>query len=279
MAATAEEASLYLNLATSILNANKGSLEFLTGNKTYSIDGVKKSSMSQETQVLTFGTSIWIANNDDDDSAVQKKFLEKIGVTTRDGLLTHVETYRKRVLGKHGTKVWDTHQKRPKEKYLYSLVTPSVDLGESASKKTLGAAMAVLPGGGAVTNYSLTSTSAPPSVPILMVTGAYTGEGGTSYHAEQKLIAAFGRYVAQNPSTYAVVVAGNKPACSKCDGVLAAAATRLGALEHPSTLTYTRTVSEARRNAGLGVDDPAGICKADIDTYYPPVPVVEDDVV
>lgn len=267
MPATAEEASLYLNLATSIMNGASGSLEFLTGNKTHSVTGVNSSSLSQETQCLTFGTSIWIANNDDSDSAMQKKFLEKIGVTTRAELLTHVETYKTRVLGRWGTKVWDTHQNSPKTRYLHAL--------GGGGKKTLGAALATPPGGGAVTTYSLTSTLPPPSVPILMVTGAYDGTGGTSYHAEQKLIAAFGRYVKQNPSTYALVVAGNKPACTKCDSVLAAAATRLGLLTHASTLTYTRVASTAHTNAGLGVDDPAGICKADIDTYYPPVP--DDD--
>ena len=270
MAATAEQASLYLNLATALLNSNKGSLEFLTGNKTHKIDGVNESSDSQETQVLTFGTSIWIANNDDTDSATQEKFLKKIGVTTRDGLLTHVETYRSRVLGRWGTKVWDTHQKAPKEKYLFGLVGTD-------KKKTLGGAMASPPGNGAVTVYSLTSTLPPASVPILIVTGAYTGEGGTLYHAEQKLIAAFGRYVKQNPSVYAAVVAGNKPACTKCDSVLAAVATRLGQLERVSTLTYTRTASSAHTAAGLGVDDPAGVCKADIDTYYPPVHVAEEE--
>lgn len=271
--ATAEQVSLYLNLATAILNAKKGSLEFLTGNKTYKIDGVNESSMSQETQVLTFGTSIWIANNDDTDSATQKKYIEKIGITTRAGLVTHVETYRSRVLGRHGTKVWDTHQRAPKEKYLFGLIGTD-------KKKALGDAMAILPGGGAATEYALTSPNPPPSVPILFVRGAYTGEGGTSYHAEQKLIAAFGRYVGRNPSVYAVAVAGNKPACSKCDGVLAAAATRLGLLTYASTLTYTRAASDAHTAAGLGVDDPAGICKADIDTYYPAVPEpVEDDAV
>jgi len=261
--ATVEEVSLYLNLATTILNNNAGSLEFLTGNTNYTIVLGDANSQNQETQCLSVAGRLWIANNNDADSTTQRNFIIQLGISTKTKLLAHVDKYLQRVLGYHGDNVQYAHQNSGKRRLLFQS-----NFGMHAT--TRGAALAVLPGGGICNTHSVgNALTVPPNDSLLMIIGQYQGDVAVGFHAEQKLIAAFGKYVRAHPGPYSVTVGGNKTACATCAAVLADASLRLAAMNPPSTLTYTNAIMDRLRGTvGLGADDPAGIRRADLAPYF-----------
>jgi hypothetical protein len=64
----------YLNLATIKIKGEAGSLEWLTGND--NTIAYEDTAQSQETQCLSFGSTLWIANNEDRDTTTQKTFVD-----------------------------------------------------------------------------------------------------------------------------------------------------------------------------------------------------------
>ena len=70
--------ALFLNCATSKVSSER-SLEWLTVNKAACN---WRSGGNQETQCLTFGATLWIANNEDDDTALQKEMLQTLGINS-----------------------------------------------------------------------------------------------------------------------------------------------------------------------------------------------------
>jgi hypothetical protein len=73
-----ETMALYLNVATDRLKTDQ-SLRWLTGVATaFAVTRAP----SQETQCMSVGGALWIANNDDADTATQQTFLEAMGINT-----------------------------------------------------------------------------------------------------------------------------------------------------------------------------------------------------
>ena len=263
MLRTLEAISTYLNLVSDILRATTN-YQFLTGTSTPCTFTVRPSP-NQETQCLSFGTTFWIANNNDVDSDVQKRYLEAVGVKTAEDLRRHVTKYAKRVLKFHGTTIRPSHQRSPTERFVYALagVTDGSERGD---------ALPVLPNGGVVESYDLGTvlkTEAPPVAQIVIITGTYDGTGGEALHAEQKLVAALGRSIRQYPGTFGVKVAGVKRPCGTCEPVLAAVKRKLEARTPPVDLDYSNSVGSARAGTGLGEDTPPGIRSLNVDAYYP----------
>jgi hypothetical protein len=262
MLRTLEAISTYLNLVSDILRSSRN-WEFLTGTST-ACGFTPAASANQETQCLSFGSTFWIANNDDVDSDVQKRYLEAVGVSTAEDLRRHVAKYAKRALKFHGTTMRQTHQRSPGEKFLYALggVTDGSDRGD---------VLAVLPRNGVIASYALgtvTKTEAPPVAQVVVVTGDYDGTGGSAMHAEQKLVAALGRSIRQYPGTFGIKVAGLKRPCGTCSPVLAAVKKKLEDRSPSVDLDYGSSIGSARDGTGLGVDTPPGIRTLNVDAYY-----------
>src|SRR4051794_6307991 len=97
--ADTEKIALYLNLAAIKIKDGNGALRWLTGDGT--TIAYDNTTVSEETQCLAFGSALWIANNDDGDSIMQRTFLNRMGITKPAKLLKHVETYYTRLFSYH----------------------------------------------------------------------------------------------------------------------------------------------------------------------------------
>ena len=214
-----EQIPLYLNLACKLVTEAGGELTFLTG-KTGPKVKVGEA-QNQETQCLVNGHSIWIANNDDQNTDMMLSFLDKLGIKTLKQLRQHVDAFAARALPRHVDKV-NIAGGTSKQKLLADIMLSEMKAGTRAEDVAIGADLD-LSKIGSVSNkvYKLSSTNPPPTDLIVFVKGSYTGDsqsGNSVMHAEQKLLAALGK--ANSTMRCDVQVFGCKSPCSTCLGVL-----------------------------------------------------------
>lgn len=250
----------YLNLATDKIKGAGGDIEWLTGtSKTVTCD---KDAPSEETQCLSWGNTLWIANNNDDDSATQLAFLTALGIGTSQALVTHVKSaHALRVLPSHkGDLVPGSFT--AKGKLFYSLV------GNGATKP--GGEFAAPGGAVSIGTFKLSSTTTSGlTTGISFVTGSYDGTGGDALHAEQKLLAALGKLCATWKPRGEVNVGGIKSACTTCAPVLESVYTTMIRLDYGVYLKYeTPTLKEKRIEAKLPVVGVTGIRSLAVGTYF-----------
>jgi hypothetical protein len=118
--------------------------------------------------------------------------------------------------------------------------------------------------------FDLASTVAPSSSGVVFVTGTYSGTGGTSLHAEQKLLAALGLYLQKNNARGRVTIGGCKMACATCSTALTNVRARLATNYALVNLHWENAiVDEYRRASGIGADSNAGIRLIAAATYFP----------
>jgi hypothetical protein len=250
----------YLNLATDMIKAATGSLNWLTGG-TQTVAFV--AGASQETQCLSWGNTIWIANNSDDDSDTQRLFLNALGIDTGDKLLRHIKDpagYARRVFPAHAGALVPTAF-TAKDNLFYSLIGNGL--------LTPGALF--VPAGGVTnTEFSLAAaTTAPLKSGLNFVKGNYTGDAGTGLHAEQKLLAALGKLCVTWKPQGKVNVGGVKPPCTTCGPVLKAVYYRMISLNYGTYLQYeTQQLTQLRTTAGLPTVGVTGIRALDVNTYF-----------
>ena len=83
------EVAIYLNVATNLIQKANGYLTYLTGDESVRI--TKTNSRTEETQILQiFSKAIWIANNEDSDTYMQKELLDKLSIDDYRDLIEHV---------------------------------------------------------------------------------------------------------------------------------------------------------------------------------------------
>jgi hypothetical protein len=252
------EIALYLNLATTAVKDAGGKLRYLTGNDLTTIQ-FQNTAQSEETQCLEFGTALWIANNDDGDTKTQQELMKKLGVSKRAELTDHVDNYASRLFPRHANQ-YVMNAMSAKQQLLYALTMRHGVVPFSAPF--------VPDGAGAVEEHRLNAVGAP-GTGLVFVVGNYIGDVGGSCHAEQKLMAALGKYLKLNTIVGSVTVSGIKMPCSYCEAALADVQTRLTALGTQITLrTRNAYVDELRGEAGLNMAHPANIRMLDIDHYF-----------
>jgi hypothetical protein len=263
MLRTLEAISVYLNLVVELLKRDED-YSFITSG-TATLTHTIVATQNQETQCMSFGSTIWIANNEDEDTLLQKKFLTDVGVKTAEDLRRHVAKYATRALGHAPSRenVAESHQRSPGQKFLYNLV--------EIPPTTRGTAMVALPRDGVVAEYALgtrTKTEAPPVAQIVVITGKYEGEGGVKMHAEQKLLAALGRALRLYPGLFGIKCAGLKRPCGTCGPVLEEVKNLLAARTPALDFDYSSSVGDKRDRTGLGEDTPPGIRALEIGAYF-----------
>lgn len=256
--------ALYLNLALPLIRANGNKPHYLTGNT----DGSalpQPGSQNQETQCMLVGSSLWIANNDDADTATQRALLNRLGINRLSKLSAHVEAFCGRVLPTHAGK-YNPGAFTLKHKALYALMP--------AGQRTAppGAYTKPMPGGVENVAFNLggVTTNLQNCSRLVFVSGNYNGTGGNKYHAEQKLLAALGELWSHWTYRQPVYIQGCKPACTRCDQVLQDVNLRIT----PSSgkrFSYVNSVAASTRSdVGLNqVTTDAGVKALDLDTYFP----------
>ena len=267
MAFSDDNIALYLNLATIKTRAAAGDIGWLTGAPGTVIP--TGAAASQETQCMVIGSCIWIANNEDSDTDFQYAFLNRLGIRSYAKLAAHVEAHQKRMLPTHAGNFVIAGGIRPSER----LVARITDTAHGTAAVFPAFA---LPGApvGTCNMYNLAAVAAPPISGIVFVRGSYQGvPGGGAEHAEQKLMAALGKYL-QSTGTgiYAkrLQVGGCKSACQTCSGVLTAVAARLVASPMQNRLSFDlAALVDARNAVGMGPAHPAGIKALDVAHYFP----------
>jgi hypothetical protein len=254
-----EQIALYLNLATSHLEAREGNLsELTTSNQTIAYNAGNH----EETQCLAMMGALWIANNDDSDTDTQRALLNKLGIDTHDALANYVDQYQTLVLKHHAGVLTRQNLPTAKQKFLYDLA--DADGAIPPAKPARPAVPA------AVNNqpYSLASNNAPPVAGIVFIKGNYAGSitPDGNQHAEQKLLAALSKCYAK-AFNKGVHIFGCKVACSVCEEVLANVKQKLKS--KGVTLKYEDPIAERiREEAGLPQVNPQGIRDLDVDTYF-----------
>jgi hypothetical protein len=261
-----DQICLYLNLATTKTRAAAGDIGWLTGTAGTTIQ--VGASTSQETQCMVIGSCIWIANNEDVDTDFQFAFLNRLGIRSYAKLKEHVEAHQTRLLPIHAGKFNITDGAKPGEKLLARMTGTA----NRAAAVFPAFALPDQPDGGCQT-YSLTSASAPPVSGIVFVKGSYIGAGGENEHAEQKLMAALGKYLqGSGTSIYGkrLQVAGCKSACQTCRGVLQNIAGRLLVGISRTRLSFDDPeLVDARNGVGMGPAHPSNIKALDVAHYFP----------
>src|SRR5438874_2422537 len=96
MSTDLENIATYLNLAVR-KTRRAGTLAWLTGAAAV-VCPVVAAPQCEETQCLSFGSALWIANNDDADSTLQRTIVNRLGLSKEPKLLRHVEAYFTRLL-------------------------------------------------------------------------------------------------------------------------------------------------------------------------------------
>jgi hypothetical protein len=262
-----DQIALYLNLATSKTRAAKGDIGWLTGTPGTIVPVSASSSL--ETQCMVVGSCIWIANNEDVDSDFQCDFLNRIGISRYSVLVRHVEAHQTRLLPTHAGKFNVSSGAKPGEKLMARLTDTRNNTEAVFPEFRLPEANAQ----GSCTSYSLTSALAPVAEGIVFIKGSYQGTDGENEHAEQKLMAALGKYLqGYGTGIYSksVTVSGCKSACSTCRGVLEAITLRLrNGLSANRLFFDDAALVGARTEVGMGASHPKGIKKLDIAHYFP----------
>ncbi|MGZ5431368.1 MAG: hypothetical protein ACXWH7_00445 [Thermoanaerobaculia bacterium] len=257
----------FLNLATDKIKAEGGSIQWLTGTAT--TIAYEATAASQETQCLWFGSTLWIANNEDRDSVTQQTLLNALGIKKPARLNELAANHSAKTLQYHGAH-FVPHGMTPKQKFMHAL------LGGGAMVP--GAAF-VVPTAVANGEYSIVNKGGCPAVGgIVFVKGTYDADadGGASEHAEQRLVAALGLLLKNSSTTPvgAVLINGCKSACGSCRRAMKSVVEHLDALKQKNFwLSFQNETLNAKRDtAGLGADDNAGIKKLDVTAYFPAIP-------
>jgi hypothetical protein len=250
----------YLNLATQKIRSQRGSLKWLTGNELKTIDVA--AGRSEETQCLSWGETLWIANNDDADSDVQMQFLSYLGIDNGPDLSTHIkhiDEYGRRVLSMFANKI-KPNGSSAKELLFEALTPGSEELGP-AFKPGAAKTIRQIKLTSALTTHLISGIS--------FVTGDYEGEG-TNLHAEQKLLAAFGLRHKMDEPAGKVLVGGIKPPCATCEKVLKKAQERLAEDKYKNPLVFEdAAVERIRTEAGFAQVHASNIRSLDVDKYFP----------
>jgi hypothetical protein len=250
----------YLNLATLKIKAGgAGSLNWLTD--TAATIAFEATAQSQETQCLGFGSTLWIANNEDRDTITQRTFVNRLGIKNAQKLLQHVERYGRRTLTFHAGQL-NVGALTMKQRFMRSLVA-GVHLDQGNAY--------VLPAAGVANGTLDISGEGRPAVSaIVFVEGAYEGDGNDALHAEQKLIAALGKLIESGTVPRGEVsVGGVKSACGTCSRVLQATRRRLNELKLGIYLQFENARADRlRTEADLNPDNNDDIRALDIDTYF-----------
>lgn len=262
---TDDQIALYLNLATTKTRGAAGDIGWLTGTPGTTV--AVAASTSQETQCMVLGSCIWIANNEDTDSDFQCRFLNLLGISSYVKLTEHVEKYQKRLLPSHAGRFNVTDGSRPGEKLLARVT-------ETANGPAPVLAVCAVPATpGTCATYGLASAGAPAVSGIVFVSGSYVGAGGENEHAEQKLMAALGKYLQGTGTSIQakrLQVAGCKSACQTCRGVLQTIQARVLAGSSKNRMSFdTPELVEARTAVGMGAAHPSNIKALDVDHYFP----------
>ncbi len=259
-----ERIATYLNLATDKLKETPD-LSWITGTATPITLG--STAPSQETQCMQVQSSIWIANNEDADSTTQRNFLDALGVRTLDELRYLSIVYGAHVLPFHTGRLAlkKTHPKSNLLAFMIAGIDTVRELEQAAPYEVLATATN--------TPYALSSVNPPPVSGIVFVTGSYQGDAATrtdaGMHAEQKLLAALGKYIQANPTFGATIyLGGTKMPCSKCGVVIASVAERLR-FRVEIRQDLTTTLRDMRSEAGISTKSASGIRKLDVDHYFP----------
>ena len=263
MAFEFERIALYLNLVTKILNnpANRDrshqvSLKFLTGKDTLKVPAGRGTASPVETQVLAInngGTAFWIANNDPNDTQTQANFMKALKIDSFSRLKDHVDTYQGSVLPTNGGRMsMRKDSARGKDGLLYRMMMDGKEDRDYVAPGLLDAgAIAAAPAPADVPIYSLNSprTRAPLEA-LSFITGDYAGAGGSSMHAEQRMLDALSR-LKRKTAGRRIDVAGCKGACEGCASALANAKDSLH--EMKCELGYHNAAANRLRDAaGIG---------------------------
>ena len=264
MAYSMNQVALYLNLACSRVQAD-GDMRYLTGRSgTGTLTG---GGQNQETQILFVRDALWIANNDDADSQLQKKILEKLRVGTPEALVEHVDAFQSRVFKRrrNGREEMFVPPASPAETLLFELAGLD-DKGDAREVAYPDAMDLPTTGAGAPAGYSLGSGGKPPVSGILFVTGSYEGKDGTgdNEHAEQKLLAALSRVPDSIRGTLALY--GCKRQCQVCADVFGEALPRLRASYR---YVNCRAHDDTKVSNYAAQAHPSGIKALDVDRYFP----------
>nr|WP_319776209.1 hypothetical protein [uncultured Sphaerochaeta sp.] len=256
------EVAIYLNVATNLIQEANGYLTYLTGDNSVKIE--KTNSRTEETQILEiFSKSIWIANNEDSDTCMQKALLDKLNINDYRDLIEHVDTYGNRILTHHqGNFTYGGMSL--KEKLFYNFMT---------RHGTVARAGALTQIGGSANNpmYNITSATGPPPLDkIVFVRGDYEGSVGNKKHAEQKLLAALGRFLTTYDFTGTILVRGCKSPCETCGKVLAEMSEYFAEHKPGIKFVYSNSIiEEYRKDVGLNVVHASGVSAIKLDKYFP----------
>lgn len=267
MAYSMNQVALYLNLACSRVQAD-GDMRYLTGRAgTGELTG---GGQNQETQILFVRDALWIANNDDADSQLQKKILDKLRIGTPEALIEHVDAFQARVFKRrrNGRDEMFVPPASPAETLLFELA--GLDDKGDAREVTYPNAMDLpTTGTGSPAGYALGSGGKPPVSGIVFVTGHYEGKHGTgdNEHAEQKLLAALAEVPDSIRGTLALY--GCKRQCQVCADVFGEALPRLRA-----SFRYVncRAHDDRKVRNYASQAHPSGIKALKVDHYFPPSP-------
>lgn len=257
------QTALYLNAATQKIKNDQGSLQFLTGNAQDTINTNHFGGQTQETQCMVFKNTLWVANNDDNDTDLQRLFVNEIGARTARMMFRHVADYGSRVLNAHQGNLRYQLQATPHQRVLYTLRdTQRQDAAEGATLD-LTRVQAV-----ANSQYSLASQGLPNISGIVFIRGHYPGvdNGQAAEHAEQKLLYALLKIVRQNGARTGlgkVHCAGCKVACSTCVQVLSRAQLVLRQ-NNIDLFFYDTGINRERARANLNPYNAQGIRELDI---------------
>ena len=246
----------YLNLVATKAGTTD-ELEWLTGRKTDKIT-VTAAVQHEETQCMSFGSTLWIANNADADTKTQQSFVNKIGVAKPHLLLQHVEKYGSRLLPTWQGAI-SVNAFTPKAHLLYLLLGSPAKIAKAYT----------LPGAAACGSYALDPNTTPSIGGIVFVRGTYDGTVGST-HAEQKLLAALGVYLQRaDPKSIPgeLHCGGTKAACTECKTALTAVQSKLKATK---VLKFDDgAVKDHRTTSGLNDAHPSNISGLTVATYFP----------
>ena len=241
--------SAYLNAVATKVDGGTLSLEWLTGDPTHSITGLTPDGHHEETQCLSFGGTLWIANNGDNDSAVQQAFLNWAGISSPAALLAHAKNHGIMAMPFHAGRLRLTGNMTDEQTVLLAALRATggmVSVNRFARTGTSSCA-----------RFNLGSNGTPARGAIIFVIGSYEcdSNGGSSCHAEQKLLAASGFLHRTGTDVYVSSrVGGTKPPCRTCRTVLDSVQTnKMPGLQFDTT--------QGRQNV-------VGIKKLDVGHYF-----------
>ena len=264
MAYSMNQVALYLNLAAKRVQAD-GNLRYLTGNTNVALNGGGQGS---ETQILFVRDALWIANNDDADTRLQKAIVDRLGIDTPEALIEHVDAYQGRVFGRRRQGNNESYNvgTSPTATLLYELAGMD-DAGESRDVPYPG--NLVLPAAAAanrvITIGAPNAFHAPPVTGLVFIVGNYQASNNApNEHAEQKLLAALSQLPDNIRGTLALY--GCKRACNVCATVVQDVTRKLRGEQR---YLNSRSHDDPHVNGYQNQFHAANIKSLDVDAYYP----------